>query len=86
MGSGPLVRKKSQENKTVYPWVKLTSGKPGSKPSGPDPSRVVSGLPLRTPDPQPSPKLSVEAKKMDAKGDVFTPVSNIFVVMGASAS
>ncbi len=50
--------------------------------SSPDSSRVVVGLPLRTPQLSPAPQKAA----MAGKDDVFEKASNIFVVLGASVS
>lgn len=83
MGSGTSSRRRKAEG-----HGEDTSGQGGSKPSsGPDPSRVVTGLPLRTPkltpDTQEQPP---QEKAMASKDEVFQKASSIFVVLGASAS
>ena len=80
MGSGQSVRRKAVEGPDDR--GKDASCLPGSKPSGPDSSRVVTGLPLRAPAPAPQKQQAA----MAGKDEVFADVSNIFVVLGASAS
>lgn len=83
MGSGPLRKKPGAHEVEPSP---RTSGYPDSKPSGPDSSRVVTGLPLREPSTQPPPDRSAAVKGMAGKDDVFQDASHIFVVLGASVS
>ena len=92
MGSGPLVRKKegalSAQKQQQQGRGAATSGQAGSAAGGgPDYSRrVVTGLPLRQPQPQPSVSTAhaTPSGKMAGKEDVFQETSNIFVVLGAS--
>ena len=81
MGSGTSSRRKGADGHGGG-----TSGKAGSKPSGPDPSRVVTGLPLRTPQLTPAPQKQTQTAAMAGKDEVFEKASSIFVVLGASAS
>ena len=82
MGSGPSARRRAAAEDPANAGD--TSGHPVSKPSGPDSSRVVTGLPLRVAC-KPAAELPA-TKPMADKGEVFQDVSSIFVVLGASVS
>lgn len=88
MGSGPLRGRSKGEPRPGGAPVG-TSGQGGSKPSGPDSSRIIVGLPLRIgKHPTPSSNTAVVAAKkaMAEKDEVIVDATHIFVVMGASVS